>query len=485
VYAKGVEHLTKNRPPSDISERILARIWAALPQGQRDMRTQEGESIKIVFPGVANGGPGPDFFGAVVRTERGRLVRGQVELHRQSSSWAAHGHQRDPRYNRVVLHVVLLDDAGSAAALQDGGRAPVLVFPWAGAPRAPARPPSAPEEAASAALEALTVLGRQRFQAKAARWEGLLARTEPNQLLYAAIMEALGYSQNSAQFQRLAGALSWRLLRDLGAGGTTAGTVSRLAALLLGSGGFLEDGNGSATPGLAAAVRDDLRGCWRGMGRPQALAANDWGRAGVRPAAQPWLRLLGMAVLAARWAAGPAAFFTSLEANQRRGAAGLLGALQVCGQETGLPLSTAPIGQSRAKIVAVNAVLPLLYAFWKREGEPAAMGRVLETYEQFPSLEPDGVVRPLQRGLGLAEARLTALHQQGLHRLFQRYCARGRPGNCPLCRSHAVGSGQTQAGSDIQVPGCPVALLPAEVAARGDHGAVVGAEPHRRGPHRD
>jgi len=449
--------------------------------------TQEGESIKILFPGVANGGPGPDFFGAVVRTERGRLVRGQVELHRESSSWAAHGHQRDPRYNGVVLHVVLLDDARSAAALQDGGRAPVLVFPWMGAPplRAAAIPPSAHGEATSLTLETLAVLGRQRFLAKAGRWEGPLARAEPNQLLYAAVMEALGYSQNSAQFQRLAGALPWRLIRELGAGGTATGAFFRLAALLLGSGGFLEDGNGGATPGLAANVRDALRGCWRGMGRPQVLAGGDWQRAGVRPAAQPWRRLLGVAVLANRWVAGPLAFFTSLEGNGRDGVANLLRGLQVCGDETGLSPSTAPIGRSRAKIVAVNAVLPMLYALRKRGDAPAAMGRVLETYEQFPGLEPDKVVRPLQRGLGLAGVRLTALQQQGLHRLFQRFCARGRPGDCPLCQSPAVESSQTQAGVDIQVPGCPVALLPAEVTAGGDHRAVVGAEPHWRHPYRD
>lgn len=475
----------------------MARAWAALPQGQRRLTTQEGERINILFPGVANSGPGPDFFGAVVRTERGRLVRGQVELHRQSSSWAAHGHQRDPRYNGVVLHVVLLDDAGSAAILQDGGRAPVLVFPWRGSPRVAVAPPSAHGEAAKNTLENLAVLGRQRFLAKAGRWEGLLARTEPDQLLYAAIMEAMGYSQNSAQFQRLAGELPWRFMSELRAGGTATGAVLRLAALLLGSGGFLEDGNGEddngrGTLGLAVNVRDELRSCWRGMGRPQVLAGGDWQRAGVRPAAQPWRRLLGVAVLATRWVAGPLAFFTSLEGNGRDGVAnlpigqaGLLRGLQVCAQETGLPLSTAPIGGSRAKIVAVNAVLPLLYAFWKREGEVAAIGRVLETYERFPGLEQDKVVRPLQRGLGLARARLTAQQQQGLHRLFQRYCARGRPEDCPLCQPTAIESGQAQAGFDIQVPGCPIALLPAEVAARGDHGAVVGAETHRRHPHRD
>lgn len=480
-----MEHLSKGRTPSDISERTLARAWAALPQEQRTLTTQEGESINILFPGVANGGPGPDFFGAVVRTERGRLVRGQVELHRQSSAWAAHGHQRDPRYNGVVLHVVLLDDDRSATALQDGGRAPVLVFPWKGEPRGAVTPPSTHGEAAKNTLETLAVLGMQRFLAKAGRREGLLARTEPDQLLYAAIMEALGYSQNSAQFQRLAAALPWRLLRGLGPGGTAARAVSPLAALLLGSGGFLEDGNGRATPGLAARVRDELRSYWRGMGRPQVMAGHDWQRAGVRPAAQPWLRLLGMAVLATRWSAGPAAFFTSLEGNGRDGAANLLWGVQVSVEETGLPLSTAPIGQSRAKIVAVNAVLPWLYAYWRREAAPAAMGRVLETYQQFPGLEQDKVVRLLQRGLGLAGVRLTALQQQGLHRLFQRYCARGRPGDCPLCQPPAVGLSQTQAGVDIQVPGCPVALLPAEVAARGNHRAVVGAEPHRRDLYRD
>ncbi|PON11518.1 hypothetical protein C2W62_44400, partial [Candidatus Entotheonella serta] len=61
-------------------------------------------------PGQWNRQAGPDFLQAVLEFDSGERQRGDVEVHRLASGWTAHQHHVDPRYNRVILHVVLQND---------------------------------------------------------------------------------------------------------------------------------------------------------------------------------------------------------------------------------------------------------------------------------------------------------------------------------------------------------------------------------------
>ena len=104
-------------------EDFLQYLWRLARFDLRELRTTEGERISIQDFGVLNRGAGPDFGQARVRVA-GMQWAGQVEVHVSSSEWYAHGHQEDPRYDSVILHVVHEEDR--PVFRRDGSRIPCL-----------------------------------------------------------------------------------------------------------------------------------------------------------------------------------------------------------------------------------------------------------------------------------------------------------------------------------------------------------------------
>ena len=87
--------------------------------------------MTVIYQGREGRGPGPDFRGAVIAGPSALTLRGDVELHVRSSSFRAHGHDRDPAYGNVILHVVFEDDVGVDTPLPSGRTAPVVALaPW-------------------------------------------------------------------------------------------------------------------------------------------------------------------------------------------------------------------------------------------------------------------------------------------------------------------------------------------------------------------
>ncbi len=104
-------------------EEFLYYLWKSGQLFQKDLRTTNGKKIQVIRPGYRNRSEGPDFFSAQLKI--GQLTwHGQVEFHLRSSDWNAHGHQNDPRYNNVILHVVMEDD--KKIFTQKGSKLPTL-----------------------------------------------------------------------------------------------------------------------------------------------------------------------------------------------------------------------------------------------------------------------------------------------------------------------------------------------------------------------
>lgn len=88
-----------------MNEDFLHYLWKSRQFNHKLLTTTEGESIDILHPGSGQPDAGPDFFNAQVRIDD-TLWAGNIEIHIKSSDWLKHQHQKDPSYDKVILHVV-------------------------------------------------------------------------------------------------------------------------------------------------------------------------------------------------------------------------------------------------------------------------------------------------------------------------------------------------------------------------------------------
>ena len=89
-------------------EALYQYLWRHRLMGRR-LSTVGGEEVRVIDPGVLNTDAGPDFFNAKVRIGSQQWA-GNVEIHVKASDWYRHGHDRDPAYGNVILHVVGVSD---------------------------------------------------------------------------------------------------------------------------------------------------------------------------------------------------------------------------------------------------------------------------------------------------------------------------------------------------------------------------------------
>lgn len=107
-------------------ERLLHYVWKHKILPLRELYTTDGRLVELIDSGLYNRlHAGPDFFNAKVKIDGTQWV-GNVEIHQRASDWYQHGHDRDPRYNNVVLHVV--GEADTDVLTQDQHYLPQLVL---------------------------------------------------------------------------------------------------------------------------------------------------------------------------------------------------------------------------------------------------------------------------------------------------------------------------------------------------------------------
>ena len=97
------------------SEQLLQIIWQRQRLRRDQLTTLDGRTARILHPGFKNHEAGPDFRGAMVQIDGEPRAQGDVEVDLRSSGWRAHGHDRNPAFKNVVLHVIWEGDRAADA----------------------------------------------------------------------------------------------------------------------------------------------------------------------------------------------------------------------------------------------------------------------------------------------------------------------------------------------------------------------------------
>ncbi len=440
----------------ELNEAWFREFWHYQCINDEKMRTEDGRSLRVLYPGRPNDIQGADFKDAVVKSGKS-LLKGDVEIHLKPGDWHAHHHHLDARYNSVMLHVVLQPDTQKETTLQNGDKIPVLNLkkhlPLPAGPdtsRIKGLPCSRIAEGKhrEKLLSILDQAGEERFLEKAAGFTRDIRNYGKGETLYRAIMKALGYSANGEPFEKLASLVSLKELEI--ARNRQRSEEEYLVTLrlkLFGAAGFLE-GNGTnhlTSSGISPSDIEELKKIWQLSNGTVLLSAREWQFFRIRPVNSPLRRLNAMCVVLSNY--------------RERGlldgildAAGTIESLKDCRKlETGLVTASTPdefpgsislIGKSRASVMIVNILLPFLYA--EISGQVTAYREsLMTTYRKYPKLPENSLERHMAKQFGLEQSVLnTAVRQQGMIYIYRNYCTQGR---CARCAS-----GQLQAGENIQ-----------------------------------
>ena len=87
-----------------IMEQLLHYVWKHKLFPLSPLETTHHQKVEVIDPGLYNRNAGPDFFNAKLKID-GTLWVGNVEIHDKASAWYLHNHEKDERYDNVILHV--------------------------------------------------------------------------------------------------------------------------------------------------------------------------------------------------------------------------------------------------------------------------------------------------------------------------------------------------------------------------------------------
>ena len=405
----------ERRPRWESSEKALADLWQRTARLPAPLVAQDGQRFRVLYPGRRSARAGPDFRDAILRGDDGRRVVGDVELHLRAPDWYSHSHHADPNYNGVVLHVVLRPRGASDTRSQAGGSVPVvgLEAQAEALERASDAPPALPQVSEVKTPEELArllaVAGDKRFLVRSGAFSLQLQSGDPDQVLYAALMESLGYSANRKPFRTLAARVPYAVLSRLRSEPASIRLLA-LEAALAGASGLL--------PRLAPGEHRDLVERARAlMRRGRAMSPGDWTHFRVRPSNHPIRRILGAARIFDRYL--DAGLARGVQANADDGGAALLT------RRLGAP---PYVGTSRARDMVVNVALPFLHAYAGDARSLRLQAAYLEMYAGCPKLSENEITREAMRMLPDWGRRAVrgARRQQGLMALYERMAAPGR-----------------------------------------------------------
>lgn len=403
------------------------RLWLA-----GDLRTVDGDPVAVIDVGQHNRDAGPDFFNSKVKIGD-QFWCGNVEMHLRASDWYRHGHQENPAYHTVILHVVETNDC--RITRPDGSVIPQMVLPTAKdfAERYGRFVNNPANQLACAAsvgeLPQVMIqswLDSLAFERLYAKEDAILDRLKQcqgdwQQAAFITLARAMGAGINGDAFERVAASLPLRLLHK------HSDSLLQLEAFLFGQAGLLDGPTPDPYVEHLRREYDFLRNKF-GLQQPQSLG---WRMSRMRPASFPHRRL---ATLAQMVHGGFDLFQRVLDLQDEEQARELF-QLTLSGYwanhySFGSPTPTmhpSALGRDTVDMLIINVVVPLMTAFAHQTGNDELSDRALGIIEHLPA-EKNRLVRHfIDAGIPCPNALIS----QAMVQLHRNYCDTRK---CLYCR---------------------------------------------------
>lgn len=436
-----------------VPEKFLQMVWYHQRLLRDQLKTLDGTPLRVLHPGFWNHEAGPDFRNAVLQIGNDPARSGDVEIDLRSGGWRSHGHDGNPNFANVILHVVWEPDDAAQIPAPTMALKPYLDSPinelslWLGSDSAKSWPATlggrctAPLSGLSEdkLIELLRQAAHVRLQRKANELEARARQSGWEQALWEGVFRALGYKQNIWPMQRLGELL---MNAKQGARHVKLSEIPVLRstvewqAWLFGISGLLP------TQREAPASDIYLRGIWDIWWREQDAASDFlfpktlWRFNAMRPSNLPQRRL----ALVSHWLAR-SNFFTGLEkwfTEQKEKSSPLRELQELLHVEEDdfwswhwtfrsvrLEQPQRLIGAARISDLAINVILPWFWIRAVRGKNAELQQRAEQIYFKWPASDDNSVLRlARQRLLGNRTSRrvFTGAEQQGLHQIVKDFC---------------------------------------------------------------
>ncbi len=429
-YLCGINHSRKKN-----MEKLLHYTWQHKLFPICGLHTESGETVEVIDTGLHNMHAGPDFFNAKVKVG-GVIWVGNVEIHERASDWFRHGHEKDPAYNNVILHVCTIPDGTVQTA--DGRQLPQIVISAPAEVLANYREllaeeayppcyrviPALSELTVHSWMSALTV---ERLESKIQRIEHLLKRTggDWERVTFITLARNFGFGVNTEAFEQ------WALALPLQAAAKHRDDAFQIETLFMGQAGLLNEG--FIPPEKQDEYYLRLKQEYDYLSHKFSLTPMDgktWRFLRLRPQNFPYIRLAQLVHL---YHTRGADFSRLIEANTAKELHQLLSSRVTPYWEThytfGSPTTSHPktLQKSSINLIIINTVAPLLFAYGRHRNDERLCERAFHFLEETPT-EQNFITRSWSKA-GITSAH--AADSQALIQLRTNYCDKK---DCLRCR---------------------------------------------------
>jgi len=408
-----------------MKEDLLHFVWNTRRFLPQNLFTTSGTAIEILEFGHLNSNAGPDFLNARIRIG-GTLWIGSVEMHLMASDWHRHGHQHDPAYGNVILHVVLGED--KPALRSDGSPIPCLelrqhlpgglvshyqrllqTLDWVPCSR---QIQSIDKVLVNIWLEQLVV---RRLEEKVSRLQTVLEATRGdwNEAAFRLAAASLGGTVNKEPMQELARRASLTRLRRM------SDHLMRQEAYLFGQAGLLE----SRTFQDEYAIRLQKEYAFlRKKLDLQPMSGTSWKYSRMRPAGFPDIRIAQLTELVRQ---APQLMKLWMECTTPDEAMSHMESAPAGYWKTHYRLDGTKstlrekrLGSHMLRSLIINTAVPLLFLYGQERQQPRWIEKSLDWLSQLPP-EDNKIVR---KWATLDIKADSASQSQALIHLKQSYC---------------------------------------------------------------